>query len=62
LVRSSVEAIAERVAELQQRTKELERRLRAGAAGGRRPPAEVARGAQSVNGTRFAGMPRRSTR
>jgi alanyl-tRNA synthetase len=51
----SVEAIAERVAELQQRTKELERRLRAGAAGGRRPPAEVARGAQSVNGTRFAG-------
>jgi alanyl-tRNA synthetase len=50
-----VESIVERVAELQQRTKELEHRLRAGTASDRRPPADVARGAQSVNGTRYAG-------
>jgi alanyl-tRNA synthetase len=46
-----VEAIPERLAELQSRVAELERRLRAGGVPGRRNPSELARAAESVDGT-----------
>ncbi|HUG47261.1 MAG TPA: alanine--tRNA ligase [Candidatus Limnocylindria bacterium] len=49
----SLEAVPERVAELQERTRELERRLRQGGASGRARPAELARGAEALDGTRF---------
>jgi len=48
-----LEALPERVAELQERTKELERRLREGGATGRARPADLARGADALDGTRF---------
>jgi alanyl-tRNA synthetase len=49
----SLQAVPERVEELLNRTRDLERRLREGAARGQRRPAEVARSAESVDGTRF---------
>ena len=44
-------ALPDRVRELQERNRELERRLRSGGPG--RQPGELARSAQSVDGTRF---------
>jgi alanyl-tRNA synthetase len=48
-----VTALTARVAELQARIKELERRAAGG--GGRRRPSELARSAQALDGTRFVG-------
>jgi alanyl-tRNA synthetase len=48
----NTDALPERVHELQERTKELERRLRSGAATGRHPT-DLARSAQPVDGTKF---------
>ena len=50
-----VAAVAQRVEELQGRVRVLERRLAAGAGGGRRRPTELARSAESLDGTRFVG-------
>jgi len=46
------DALAERIRELQERNRELERRLRAGG-GGTARPTDLARGADAVDGTRF---------
>ncbi len=46
------DSLPERINELQQRNKELDRRLRAGG-GGTLQPAQLARSAQAVDGTRF---------
>ena len=48
------EALPDRLHELQERNRDLERRLRAGGSGTARP-GELARSAQSVDGTRFLG-------
>jgi alanyl-tRNA synthetase len=48
-----VEALPERIRELQERNRELERRLRAGHTAGN--PNQLARGAQSVDGARYVG-------
>ncbi|CAN5864866.1 alanine--tRNA ligase [soil metagenome] len=49
----NLEALPERVAELQQRAKDLERRLREGGSGKRDNPAQLARRAEALDGTRF---------
>jgi alanyl-tRNA synthetase len=49
----SLDALPERVAELQQRTREVERRLREGAGAGRVRANELVRRAESLDGTRF---------
>ena len=46
------DSLAERITELQQKNKDLEKRLRAGG-GGTAQPATLARSAQSLDGTRF---------
>ncbi len=51
----SVSSVPERVAELQARVRQLERRLREGGSGGQPRPGELARQAESVDGTRFLG-------
>ena len=50
---NSIEALPDRVAELTARVRDLEKRLRAAAAGGAPRPAELARSAQDRGGTRF---------
>ena len=52
----SLDAVPERVAELQARTRELERRLRDGGTSGRPTAAEVARRAESLDATRFVAF------
>jgi len=47
-----VDSLTDRIHELQERNRELERRLRAGA-GGTTQPGQLARTAQSIDGTRF---------
>jgi alanyl-tRNA synthetase len=49
------ESLTDRIRELQERNKDLERRLRAGA-GGAPQPGVLARSAQSVDGTRFVAF------
>jgi alanyl-tRNA synthetase len=49
----SIDAVPDRVAELQARVRELEQRIRAGAAGGPTRPAELASSAQRLDGTMF---------
>jgi alanyl-tRNA synthetase len=51
----SLEAVPERVSELQARVRELEGRLRAGATAERRRPDELAEGAETVAGARYLG-------
>ncbi len=50
----SPESLPDRLRELQEKNRDLERRLRAGGSGQARP-GELARSAQSVDGTRFLG-------
>jgi alanyl-tRNA synthetase len=49
----NLDALPERVAELQQRTRELEQRIRQGAVADRGRPIDLAREAESLDGTRF---------
>jgi alanyl-tRNA synthetase len=49
----SLEALPDRVSELQARVRELERRLKAAAGGGRLRPAELVKAAEAVDGTRL---------
>ena len=51
----SPEALPERLHELQERNRELERRMRAGGGAAATRPTDLARSAQAVDGTRFLG-------
>ena len=51
---NTIEALPDRVAELAARGRDLEKRLRASAAGGTPRPADVARSGEARGGTRFA--------